>query len=737
MAIWIYADERPQSTYFYYFKKKFNAKKGDKFDLSISADTRYQLYINSNLICEGPCLSEEHIRYYEKADASSALIDGENEILVKVMFVGANQFNIAYRKSNAALWFDGKLTSDGETTCIVSDSSWECLRDNSVKFEIYTGLHLSLPPFEHVLSEQILTPVPVRNWFDPLVNTNGFTEWGTCMPYSLHERPIPQMQEFPKETMTAVKRGAGYIIYDSGEYTTAKVYFKINAPKDTTIRITYAECCTFGATQGIKAGKKAIRDDINAEGANVIGAYDVIYAKGGEQTYSPFWFRAFRYIKIEFPEGVDCEIATPEFGRYFYPLDEAGRFDCSNKRFNRMWHISRNTLLCCTHETYVDCPYYEQGQYSMDGGLEMLYTFRTSSDKLMPLKFLTDLAGSQLPDGMIGAHYPSTGTQVIPDFTLFWILAVRDYLLYTGDKKGIAPFMGAVDKALEGFENLKTPEGLIGTTKYWPYVDWVPGWVRGIPPHGLTEPLTVTCLMYAAALRAAAEVYSAFGREARAAEYESRAKEMTETVKKYCYDEKMGLYLNSPSGDTYSQHTTVWAVLSGAVKGDEASALIDRTFSGDVDVAKCTFSMNYYLFRALESADRYCYAPKVFEGWETMLDLHCTSWCENPDNPRSECHAWSSAPTYEFSAMALGVAPIEYGFKTLRVKPLAKIFGLEFAKGTVPTPYGSVAVEWKIENGEFKLSLDLPSSEMRAEVVLPDGSVISDVTGSTSFECKI
>ena len=103
MSFWIYADEMPKESHFYYFKKKFNAAKGDSLTVNICADTRYQLYINKNLICEGPCQGSERIRYYESTDATDALIDGENEIFVKVMHVKDGSFTTVYRKPRAAL----------------------------------------------------------------------------------------------------------------------------------------------------------------------------------------------------------------------------------------------------------------------------------------------------------------------------------------------------------------------------------------------------------------------------------------------------------------------------------------------------------------------------------------------------------------------------------------------------------------------------------------------------------
>ena len=72
-----------------------------------------------------------------------------------------------------------------------------------------------------------------------------------------------------------------------------------------------------------------------------------------------------------------------------------------------------------------------------------------------------------------------------------------------------------------------------------------------------------------------------------------------------------------------------------------------------------------------------------------MLKKHCTTWCENPDEPRSECHGWSSVPLYELSAVILGVKPGGIGFESVIIKPFTDV--LDYAGGTVPTPRGPVA----------------------------------------------
>ena len=73
---------------------------------------------------------------------------------------------------------------------------------------------------------------------------------------------------------------------------------------------------------------------------------------------------------------------------------------------DQLWRISLRTLNRCMHETYEDCPYYEQLQYIMDTRLEMLFTYAVGGDTRMARRTLWDFHCSQLPDGMLQSRYP-------------------------------------------------------------------------------------------------------------------------------------------------------------------------------------------------------------------------------------------------------------------------------------------------------------------------------------------
>ncbi len=740
MNSWIRADDHPLAPAFYVFTKEFDAPAGATLKASSCGDTRYHLYLNGHLVSEGPCQGSSYVTYYETEDLTPYLKEGKNLLTAMVLFVTEGHFISVFRKGQPAFWMDGQLTANGETVSVGTDESWTCAREDACSLMSSSEVHHSIPPFEHWSGASHLTPVPVKRFFEPGLGRHCFNDFGLNDPYIMAPRPIPSMETEAYQPMKAVRSGQGFTEFDSVVYTTAKLRFSFKAKAGTKVRLIYAECYTVAGKDGERY--KGKRDDYNNPTALMHGVFDTLVATGEEQTFIPFWYRSFRFVRVEF-EDPEFQLLGFDFANYHYPLDKAGEFRCSNPRYNEMWEISRNTVLCCMHEMYVDCPYYEQQQYDMDSALEMLFTLRMSGDLRMPLKSVTDFAHSQMADGMLQANYPSVMIQIIPDFTLFWVLMLRDYLRYAGQSADVLArvrsFTGTVDKALESFEPYMTAEGLIGVTPYWHFVDWVPGWHIGVPGGGFSEPITVTSFMYAAALKAAAEICDTVGRPGLASDYRARAAVMLDTVKKHCYDEAVGLYRNTPSTHEYSQHTTLWAILSGAVTGEEAGLLMDRTFDGHVPVSVCSFSMNHYMFRALELSGRYNqYAPKQLAGWETMLDLHCTTWCENPDSPRSECHGWSSAPIYEFSAMVLGVYPTDNGYRSVRIKPVVDCYDLDWAKGSVPTPYGIISVSWEKKDGLLTLDVTLPDApEMACEVILPDGSSISMDTTAGHFTCML
>lgn len=729
-AFWTVTRERPTASAFYSVRKEFSLDRvPDSFSIRSCADTRYTLLVNGHEVAYGPCQGGEEMRYYEQTDAAKWLKPGQNEIRFEILHMAERQFIAVYRQDRPGFWFEGVLTFGDRTETVVSDATWQCVRVN--RRHPCTGAGLiqdSVAPFEEVGTDPD-TEMPLEPLFVPhpetdMLNRYGLIEHREFGAQRLRPRPIPVFLPEEERVMPEVRRysenGTLCLEFDASRYTTAFVGVSYCAAPGTQIRVTYAECYVFPDKKPNWKYPKKARDDASGE---LLGVYDTLTGTGKPEKFSTFWYRAFRYIKVE------CEDAQAQievsFRPYFYPFAALashgeGTFSCSDPTLDQMWEVSTHTVECSTHELFVDCPYYEQQQYGQDGMLESVFAFRMTDDPRMQRKIIFDMAQSQQADGMIQANYPSVRVQIIPSFSLFWVLMNREYLRYTGDVDFVRSMTGVADRVLTGFESF-LEDGIVKNCSDWRFVDWVPGWESGVPAGGRDGAVTVYSMIYAYALAAQAEVCDACGRNGLAGEYRKRREKLLKAINEKCYDAAQGLYVDVVGVEpkAYSEHTAVWAVLCGAVTGKEAGELFDRAYACP-GLSRCSFSMNYFTFRALEKAGRYeRYAPDLFGGWRKMLDLHCTTWCENPDDPRSECHGWSSAPIYECSAVILGVMPTADGYASLRIRPVP--LGLTYASGRIPLPGGSAQVRWAQKDGKYSLEYRATKA-LPVEVILPDGT---------------
>lgn len=676
-AKWIEPKEEALKSNMYLFSKTF-IRTSEALVLKTCASSRYKLYINGRYIAEGPCQGTPDCRYYEETDVTEYLRDGENLIEVIVLHVHEKNadFSPIMTTHRPTLWAEG--VSGGEAV-LETDESWKIFLTEGIELFAGDGVMFSAGLYEKHIMPYKQIPLTTNEANEAYRERNSSNPWGLINEICLEKRTLPQMKTYPPKKLRKIKQVENELHFGAEEYTSAKVRVRACGKKGDTLKITYSECYVQSA-DGWKA-KKGKRDDTSGI---LTGPSDYIVLTGEEQEVEFFWYRAFRYISAscKCPEELSIEI---EYMPYFYPFDISGTFNCSNEVYNKMWDVSINTLRCCCHETAVDCPHYEQQQYDMDSYLESMFMLQISDDTRLVEKIIKDLAYSQRANGLLCANFPARYAQIIPGFSFYWIMLLQYYYEYSGNVNFIKPYMGTLDKILCYFENNLTPEGLV-SSNYWPYLDWAENWENGVPQNGYSEPICVYSMLYSYGLKCADELAVAAGRDGLASEYRQRRIEMNKRIKEYFWD---GEYYNDALNTTEkSRHTAIWAILTELETGDGAKRLAEKMMSDNV--TDCSFSMGFFLFRALEKTGMYDEAFSLFGGFEKMLDLNCTTWCEEPDNPRSECHAWSSVPLYEFHRCILGVKPCEIGYTAVEISP--KLGNLEFAEGTVPTPHGDIWV---------------------------------------------
>jgi hypothetical protein len=86
-----------------------------------------------------------------------------------------------------------------------------------------------------------------------------------------------------------------------------------------------------------------------------------------------------------------------------------------------------------------------------------------------------------------------------------------------------------------------------------------------------------------------------------------------------------------------------------------------------------------------------------------------TTWAEQEDPTRSDCHAWGASPNYELFRTVLGIDSAAPGFRRVVIQPF--LGKLTHAEGAIPHP-----------KGEIRVKLALEGSKLDADVALPEGT---------------
>ncbi len=743
-----------------YFRYGFSVTQPGTLTLKVSANSRYRLWVNGLPILSGPLKGDKWRQYYETIEVTDCLKPGFNCVAVKVIAYPAYESKTEHNLAPLSVMTNGAgplLMVEGvcktDRGRVLADlttgysGGWLVALDRAVEWIPYEPAHW-MGAMERVDSSLLPygwmdLPESEGNWYKAekfwlAAGEPDDLAYGLIPPMPLKERPVPLLYEvrrfFQKEMpsfhsdrirmsfptlledapITLAPNSRYIAVLDAGEITTGYVIMKMEGGAGSSIRIRYSESYYLGKDGGYK---KEVRD--NAERGVIIGQEDEFLPSGRKERYEPFWFRTFRFVQIEVDTGREpLSLECPYYMETGYPLEVKTTIQSTAPWVNDVWDMSLRTLRRCMHETYEDCPYYEQLQYIMDTRSQILFSYMISGDTRLAEKAMYDYRCSLLPNGLMQSRYPSREPQVIPTFNIFFIFMVEDYYWQTGKTSHIIQYRSVIDGILEWFHGHIGKSGLVEELEYWPFVDWVEGWERGVPPAAKKGPATIHSLMYAAGLQTAARLNEITDRKYMAIEYEKRAKDILQVIENTCWDDANGLFRSGPEYNRFSQHDQIWAVLTNLVKGKRAKSVMKKSLAlEDIDI--CSYSMRFYLLRALEMTDMYERSEVIWEDWKKMIKLNLTTCPEDNVNMRSDCHGWSALALYEFTRCILGVKPLEPGWTKIGIEP--HVLSLPDFSGQVVTPAGMVQLSWKNEAGHYTLSGRVPDG-VPVELFLPDGT---------------
>jgi hypothetical protein len=97
-----------------------------------------------------------------------------------------------------------------------------------------------------------------------------------------------------------------------------------------------------------------------------------------------------------------------------------------------------------------------------------------------------------------------------------------------------------------------------------------------------------------------------------------------------------------------------------------------------------------------------------------MVNLGLTTWAEQPEPTRSDSHAWSAHPNYDFLTIVAGIHPKAPAFSSIRIEP--HLGSLHHVVASVPTPDGLIEVNYSSNDTKVDAEISLPGN-MNGELV--------------------
>ncbi|HET8966344.1 MAG TPA: alpha-L-rhamnosidase C-terminal domain-containing protein [Candidatus Acidoferrum sp.] len=725
-----------------HFRKTIELKQAPtKFVVDVSADNQFILYVNGVEAGRGPSRADLAHWRYETYDIGPLLHAGRNALAATVWHFGTHAA-IAQMSERAGFLLHGV----GEA---------ERVADTNVTWEVEeeTGISLLKPKVNGYFAAE-----PGERWdggrFDwyatgAIPSANERSLWNKAVRlgrgalreeqdapnnWQLVRDSLPPMErtemapgkvvrtscaaasgKFLREGMTLPARSQCSVLVDNGELTTGYPVVTASEGHGATIRLTYAEALLDDR------GQKGNRNQI--EGKHIEGVVDEFLPGGGSsrREFSPLSWRTWRYLQIDvetYDEPVKIEALRTWFSAY--PFVEKAYFHADDASLDPIWKIGWRTARLDAHDTYMDTPYWERLQYVGDTRIQALISYTVAGDDRLARQAIEAFDASRVPDGLTQSRYPSSLVQMIPTFSLMWVGMVHDFWMYRGDAEFVRGQVAGARTALDWFLRRQRADGLLGRISWWPFVDWGADFRDGVPSQDEDGGSAVMTLQFVEALRYGAELERAFGDASLAEKYEKAAERASRAVRKFCWNDKFGLLADTPAQKHFSQHANilgVWLDVIPAERQKEVLAkILSRSDAGIAGIAAsgeapamtpATYYFRFYLARAVEHAGMGDGYLKLLEPWREMVGLGLTTWAESPEPTRSDSHAWSAHPNYDFLRIVAGIRPGSAGFEKVVIEP--HLGELKEVKAAMPLPKGMVEVEYRRVGNGWEAKVTLPA----------------------------
>ena len=714
------------------FRKEFSLdKQVASARLYISSLGLYQVEINGEKVGDlvlTPGWTSFHSRVqYQTYDVSAMLSTGANAIGVTLgdgwyrAFRPNDRDREAFGKESLDVIAQLEVTyTDGTTVMVMTDDSWKSAMGPIRKSVIYDGetydARLEKPGWSKAGYDD-------GDWYgtEKVRNDKGRIVYPASPP-------MRRLEELtPIEIMITPE---GDTVVDMGQNMVGWIRLKVDCPKGTTITLRHAEVLD-------KEGNFYITNLRRADQTNTY-----ICKGGGTEIFEPhFTFQGFRFVDISgYPGEVSKDMLTGVVVNS--DLEKTGTFSCNDSLINQLQH----NIVWGQKGNFVDvptdCPQRDE-RLGWTGDCQVFaptacYNMDCSG---FYTKWLRDLAVDQHEDGAVphvipnvlgrgGAHGWQDAAVIVPWTVYQWYGDLRILEEQYESMKTLVEFMR--DQAGDAYIWVPTERQ---------FGDWLAfATILSDYPGATTDKdLLATSYFYHSAnlLRKTAKI---LGKKEDAKDYGELLKKIKSAYAKE--------YI-TPNGRMASNTQTAYVVaLAFGLIPDELESVAAKRLADDVNAFEhlttgflgtpdlCHILTKYgYLEEAYKLLYRTEYpswlypvtqgATTIWERWDGQKP---DGTFQNPGMNSFNHYAYGAVGDWLYRKVAgIDIDPATPGFKSIIIKPHP---GNEMNNVSAAhnSPYGKVSSDWKILDGKFMLTVNIPVNST-ATVYVPSTDETLEING--------
>jgi alpha-L-rhamnosidase len=526
------------------FKCNFESDKTKKTKIKIAGSTVFKIFVNGTFIHFGPDRTAHGFARVKILNISDYLIVGVNTVCIEACGYNANGYGQINEPSflQAELLEDNKVVKFTDTfnknffayhltqkiqniqrysyqrafaeayRLSVTTNDWQKADTSITKFQLEDApsrklLDCTAPTADFTFEENTsLVETGKLETFEnaaPLFRDRAITKISPeflgfpiekidlLLTDILHHLKAVSPKKDTANSKSVTIQTKEYALWKMKKNYSGFISFAISSKKKTTLAITFDEILTEDKLKYTRLGSCNI------------AYYELEPGDYKIESFEPY---TFQYLQFNLLEG-DAIISN--VGIRHVRCKETNRisFQSNDKEMELLFETGIETFRQNAVDIFMDCPSRERAGWLCDS----YYTGRAEKDitgkNLIEKAFLENYAVAEkfkhLPEGMVAMCFPADNYNgnFIPNWSLWFILEIEEYLNRTGDIALAFQLQKKVEGLMQYFETLTNDIGLLENLKGWIFVEWS---MANKFVDGINYPSN---MLYAAALECADRLY--------------------------------------------------------------------------------------------------------------------------------------------------------------------------------------------------------------------------------------